>query len=62
MKCVEREEAKLKDIVNKMREELEEAKEELSSKKMELEQIQSACNLYSSQLENTHYDVSLQIF
>ncbi|XP_033227458.1 myosin-2 heavy chain-like isoform X2 [Belonocnema kinseyi] len=57
MKCVEKEEARLKDLVNKMREELEEAKEELSSKKMELEQIQSACNLYSSQLQNTHYDL-----
>lgn len=56
------EEMKLKEILKKIKEELEYAKEEVSSKKMELEKIQSACNLFSNQLEETQYEVIYKHF
>lgn len=53
----EEEEVRLKELMSKLKKDLEYEKEEVSSKKIELEKIQTACNLFSSQLEETQYEV-----
>lgn len=58
MMNTEEEEVRLKELTKKLKKELEHEKEEVSSKKIELEKIQSACNLFSSQLEETQYEVN----
>ncbi|XP_051165174.1 flagellar attachment zone protein 1-like [Leptopilina boulardi] len=60
MMNTEEEEVRLKELTKKLKKELEHEKEEVSSKKIELEKIQSACNLFSSQLEETQYELQSQ--
>ena len=62
MVTMQKEEEKLKEVIDKLIKQLENTRKELSSKKGELKYILSACNLYSSQLQNTQYDVSSEIF
>lgn len=56
----EEEEVRLKELMSKLKKDLEYEKEEVSSKKIELEKIQTACNLFSSQLEETQYELENQ--
>lgn len=58
LSATEREECRLSDMIDKLSEELEDARSELSSKNSQLCQAQCRNNCYANQLESIQQEVS----